>query len=1388
MASLWGIEDDGVAGVPWLRGALQTSKRGAEIKAALPPKLGTRGVSSKAVGSGRKLAGLRLASALTAKVKCVGQELRGKAFARRGVAKTSSRAFCAANKDGLHKKVCSQTNQKGANPGQPVAPAEHLIDAQRPASKRKTGPASAKHLGAARRGAADASASGNAAVQEHALVVGDVFEDDAQHQVRHCVGPGKSAWKIYNCQRCLAIEEEKKMKAIAPWAVSRPRHLGGAWAMGCSLCAAGKVTPEVQERRRLHIAKNSASSFHKQAVSRYSTFASFKWRVDGANAKAWAFKLKEHAASDFHRLCEEVLRSPQSLLRGSISRPPTEEEVLACRKEDARAAERMCGQPVALAQAEATSAYAPPRAMNLLVGSIQDPFRGRVPQRKEWADVWADTNCMIAQRKQENQAVMRGLLEPLRKSKRNLVEIEAEVVRRRMRQKLSEATSVSLAIDECDTRKVIRVRCDTPEPPYKWDGVIAVMRREYGVSGDVAADIKDDHAEHNLRLLDKTLRSFFTPLPDYKPRSPWRAKDAPASASGGAPAPASGGQAQSARKRIHTRRREAPKCNEEMLESFCNKVRVIAADGGSGERRAVFVAASKYFKRTGMVIRDPAHGLRIATTKPLQLEDHFRVVYEELIGNKHALIPDIQNSGKWKQILVGLQTQVLRIPGCRGNGAMKKVLQHLHFSAIRMDSCADPLAKLCLMLMPVACLLAFIAADERHGREQRDRARFLLSEFKPKFMIGAGVSADWGLLCIEFLRLFDCLDHDISNSKDQMEAFCRKVTRCFLDGGVFCRTSASGGGHATEPAMFITERVRRQIQERCVFHCGNADQVVWGPVTKDELSELKCSLRVAATAMIQRVRAELNGLRQDFSCFALRRLVKYQELSPAEKPARQALLEASVKALARPFFLDGRTFWLEFQDAVPAMVEVYKAHLEEQRQKENEETQQPSPASDGHHAWFDNRKVWARLLQQSFCSRAFPNRVAPFRVLLVFVRIWHALLDGESQVERDLGFMRAIFKAGRGRCYDTVLEDLLVLKLNGPSTRDEALGKFAVECVEAWRKHNGNRFQVRQLRRKPQSVTAKPKAARGAKQRNSFAAVKRAVLRAGDRAAARPRPSDEMTAFGVSAGFFQRQPHEMDPSALAWNEGLKEFNKLSNAYRIKNRFLSKGRMAFPNMIAQKRASTAGRSAVSFSHVRILAYLPEHSEAACGALDPGLQKRGGCHACKSADLVIVDSLMRLLSEECDLDWVLHLLYIVARGLPVTTQKCALAVNGNMKTLSSKQVREHKPLLARPTNFFLRRKINADYPNIASAMRGIEQMPGSAWKVKVTDQESVPATSRIPAAPKAAPKRRGRPSVTSTSRDVYIADLPTLWAWLKSNRCTVNASYTSMCWKADQPVAI
>ena len=246
-----------------------------------------------------------------------------------------------------------------------------------------------------------------------------------------------------------------------------------------------------------------------------------------------------------------------------------------------------------------------------------------------------------------------------------------------------------------------------------------------------------------------------------------------------------------------------------------------------------------------MVIRDPAHAIRISIQKPLQLEEEFGTVYEELIGKKHALLPDIQNSGKWRLQLQAIQSECLRIPCLKREGAMRVVLKHLSLAKQRMDSAADPLAKLCLMLMPVCLLLAYKASDERCKKDDRERAENILAKMQPKFLLQAGVSADWGIITVAFLRAFDCKNHDIANSQAEMERFLETMDACFVQGGVFCPVPLPAarpacGGCRDQPVAvrdqpvavaeggFITERVRKQMRHRCVFHCGNKPHVVWG--------------------------------------------------------------------------------------------------------------------------------------------------------------------------------------------------------------------------------------------------------------------------------------------------------------------------------------------------------------------------------------------------------------------------------------------------------------------------------------------------------------------------------------------------------------------------------
>ena len=82
------------------------------------------------------------------------------------------------------------------------------------------------------------------------------------------------------------------------------------------------------------------------------------------------------------------------------------------------------------------------------------------------------------------------------------------------------------------------------------------------------------------------------------------------------------------------------------------------------------------------------------------------------------------------------------------------VLEHLRFAKQRFDSSADPLAKVAFMLLPIATLLAYIGSDNRHKNVDRARAKKLLKKLDSKFALAIAVSADWGIVCQAFLRLF----------------------------------------------------------------------------------------------------------------------------------------------------------------------------------------------------------------------------------------------------------------------------------------------------------------------------------------------------------------------------------------------------------------------------------------------------------------------------------------------------------------------------------------------------------------------------------------------------------------------------------------------------------
>ena len=95
------------------------------------------------------------------------------------------------------------------------------------------------------------------------------------------------------------------------------------------------------------------------------------------------------------------------------------------------------------------------------------------------------------------------------------------------------------------------------------------------------------------------------------------------------------------------------------------------------------------------------------------------------------------------------------------------------------------------MILPVATLLAFIASDMCHERDQRERATALLRTLDTKFCAAIGLSADWGIICQWFLRLFDVASHDIAKSRAEVDCMVETLDAVFLQGGVFKKMFAA---------------------------------------------------------------------------------------------------------------------------------------------------------------------------------------------------------------------------------------------------------------------------------------------------------------------------------------------------------------------------------------------------------------------------------------------------------------------------------------------------------------------------------------------------------------------------------------------------------------------
>ena len=445
----------------------------------------------------------------------------------------------------------------------------------------------------------------------------------------------------------------------------------------------------------------------------------------------------------------------------------------------------------------------------------------------------------------------------------------------------------------------------------------------------------------------------------------------------------------------------------------------------------------KFFRNCKFLIRDPAHAIRIAVKNSLHADKCFDEVWSEMFDKRHALAPDIMYSDKWRDLLTNIQKDTsvtaVRVPTAAGVGDQQPlalVFKCLAFAKQRFESTAVPVAKMALMLVPIAVLLAYIGSDMRHAKDKRDRALALLKRLNARFCLSLGLSADWGIITQAFLRLFDQSDHDISESVAHIEALIDTLTTLFINGRIFMRASAgSAAAGATDiPGLgdalkevgvrphFVTHYVERQLRTRFVFYCGGHPVMPWRPVEGPVVVELSQRLQNSATLAVQRLRAEFpsTDVRAHMSIFDCKRSVPFMS-RPTGDPGKRKVLE-HVRLLATEYGLDeGGVIQavLEYRDVAGTVLGLI-------------ERGKPLAAAS-------NACVWSFVVSPGFICE---GRVAPLRFLPKLARWYISIEDGECSVERDLAVVRAVTDSLRTDRVD-IIDDTVVGRFGAPASRSE---------------------------------------------------------------------------------------------------------------------------------------------------------------------------------------------------------------------------------------------------------------------------------------------------------------------------------------------------------------
>ena len=197
---------------------------------------------------------------------------------------------------------------------------------------------------------------------------------------------------------------------------------------------------EFRRLRGLNVNACKVKHIDRRSLDRFGRWSRFDIRRLVRQEQACT-AIQAHASSAIHK-------KAIAFLAGKLARPLP--QVAPCTAEEHSAL-----QPVA----QVCAAVNAPQPI-----AREDVFRGRVPQVTDWLDAWANSSSAVSFRKQAKIANKR-MQSTYRTQRIKQVRVMAEVVRDGVRKRLREAASITIAVDEAQARKILRLRC-VPRPPF----------------------------------------------------------------------------------------------------------------------------------------------------------------------------------------------------------------------------------------------------------------------------------------------------------------------------------------------------------------------------------------------------------------------------------------------------------------------------------------------------------------------------------------------------------------------------------------------------------------------------------------------------------------------------------------------------------------------------------------------------------------------------------------------------------------------------------------------------------------------------------------------------------------------------------------------------------